>query len=138
MPHNPVKWEEHDIELLFIAARKRNIPMIIGSCSTTGTDRSVNLYAEIVKSLSLKHKLKTFKMACIYSQINQDELKRRINYPPIEPLGAEKPLTLKDIRNTSHITASMGVEQIIYALKNDAQVILARRCWNSTLFIGRS
>jgi len=128
MPHNPVKWEEHDLELLLIAARKRNIPMIIGSCSTTGTDRAVNLYAEIVKSLSLKHKLKPFKMACIYSQMNQDELKRRINYPPIEPLGAEKPLTLKDIRNTSHITASMGVEQIIYALKNDAQVILAGRC----------
>jgi hypothetical protein len=77
-------------------------------------------------------------MAYIYSQINQDKLKRRINYPPIEPLGAEKPLTLKDIRNNSHITASMSVENIIYVLKNDAQVILARRCWNSTLFIGRS
>jgi len=128
MPHNPVKWEEHDIELLLVEARRRNIPMIIGSCSTTGTDRAVDLYAEIVKSLSLKHKLKPFKMACIYSQINPDELERRLNCFPIDPLGAEKPLTSKDISITSNVTASMGVEQIIYALKNGAQVILAGRC----------
>jgi hypothetical protein len=128
MPHNPIKWEEHDIELLLVESRRRNIPMIIGSCSTTGTDRAVDLYAEIVKSLSLKHKLAPFKMACIYSQINKDELERRLNCSPIDPLGAERPLALKDINMTSHVTASMGVEQIIYALKNNAQVILAGRC----------
>lgn len=128
MPHNPIKWEEHDIELLLVEGRRRNIPVIIGSCSTTGTDRCVDLYAEIVKSLSSKHKLTPFKMACIYSQINKDELERRLNSSFIEPLGAEKPLTSKDISITSNVTASMGVEQIIYALENGAQVILAGRC----------
>jgi len=67
-------------------------------------------------------------MVCIYSQINQDELERRLNFSPIEPLGAEKRLTSEDISITSNVTASMGVEQIIYALKNGAQVILAGRC----------
>jgi hypothetical protein len=128
VPHNPIHWEEHDLELLLVEARKRDIPMIIGSCGTAGTDRSVDLYAEIIRSLSLKHKLAPFRMACIYSQINRNELKRRINLSSIEPLGAEKPLTSKDISFTSNVTATMGVEQIIYALKNGAQVILAGRC----------
>jgi len=128
MPHNPIEWEEHDIELLLVEGRRRNIPVIIGSCGTTGTDRSVDLYAGIVKSLSVKHKLAPFKMARIYSQIDKNELERRLKLSPIEPLGAEKPLTSKDISITSNVTASMGIEQIIYALENGAQVILTGRC----------
>ncbi|HDP36443.1 MAG TPA: hypothetical protein ENN27_01030 [Candidatus Atribacteria bacterium] len=57
MPHNPIKWEEHDIELLLVESRRRNIPMIIGSCSTTGTDRAVDLYAEEEALFSLPFSL---------------------------------------------------------------------------------
>ncbi len=128
LPHNPVKWEEHDIELLLVTARIKNIPLIIGSCSTTGTNSAVDRYAQIVKSLSMKGKIKPFKMALIYSQVSLEEIKERLSFSTIEPLGAERPLTIRDVQRTSNVTASMGVEQIIYAFKNGAQVVLAGRC----------
>ena len=66
MPHNPIEWESHDLELLLVESRKKGVPMIVGSCSTTGTDKGVNLYADIIRSLAKKHNLKPFKMALIY------------------------------------------------------------------------
>ena len=52
MPHNPIEWEEHDLELLLVESRKRNVPMIVGSCSTTGTDKTVDRYADIIRRLA--------------------------------------------------------------------------------------
>lgn len=128
MPHNPVEWETHDLELLLVESRKRNVPMIVGSCSTTGTNKGVDLYADIIRSLAKKHKLAPFKMALIYSQVSKDELLERIKHKNVEPLGASKNLDEETINKTDHVTASMGVEQVIYALENGADVILAGRC----------
>lgn len=126
--HNPIEWEIHDLELLLLASRERNVPMIIGSCSTTGTDRGVDLYANIIRNLARKHEIKPFKMALIYSQLSKEILLKKMNEGPIEPLGAEKPLVIDDINKTNNVTASMGVEQIIFALEKDADVIIAGRC----------
>ncbi len=125
MPHNPIEWEEHDLELLLVESRKKGVPMIVGSCSTTGTDKMVNRYADIIRRLAKKHKIGPFKMALIYSQVNKEELLKRLS--ETEPLGADYPLTEEVIAQTSNITASMGVEQIIHALKEGADVILAGR-----------
>jgi hypothetical protein len=126
--HNPIEWEMHDLELLLLASRKSKVPLIIGSCSTTGTDRGVDLYADIVRNLAKKHNLQPFKLALIYSQISREILIEKLNKNTIEPLGAKDNLTLNDINKTSNCTATMGVEQIIYALNNGADVILAGRC----------
>jgi hypothetical protein len=127
MPHNPLEWEQHDLELILLACRERKIPMIIGSCSTTGTDQAVDRYAGIVRNLAQKYRLSPFKMALIYSQLSKEELSNRLARQEIEPLGANYLLSQEDIDKTSNITASMGVEQIIYALENGADVILAGR-----------
>jgi hypothetical protein len=126
--HNPRQWEEHDLELLLLASRERNVPMIIGSCSTTGTNRGVDLYAEIIRNLAKKHKLKPLKMALIYSEIEASVLSKRLKNGIIEALDAHDNLKQNDIDKTNTIVAMMGIEQIIHALKNDADVILAGRC----------
>lgn len=126
-PHNPIEWETHDLELLLLASRERGVPMIVGSCSTTGTDSAVDRYGSIIRKLAKKHGLRPFKMALIYCEINKDELLKRLEEKEIPPLGAEKSLTHEDIGRTDHITASMGVEQIIHALSQGADVIIAGR-----------
>ena len=127
MPHNPIEWEIHDLELLLLASREKEVPMIVGSCSTTGTDQAVNRYADIIRDLAKKHQLKPFKMALIYSEIGKVELLERLKIQRIEPLGAPSDLDEETVRMTDHVTASMGVEQIIYALEKGADVILAGR-----------
>jgi len=125
MPHNPIEWEEHDLELLLVESRKRNVPMIVGSCSTTGTDSAVDRYADIIRRLAKKHKLEPFKMALIYSQVSKEELQRRLK--DIEPLEAPYELTEEVLNETTNVTASMGIEQIVHALEEGADVILAGR-----------
>jgi hypothetical protein len=132
--HNPVDWEKHDIELLLLAARERNIPLIIGSCGSTGTNRGVNLFIELIKEVALKFRLKKFKLAAIYSELDKALLKERMVREPILPLEADLALTTEDISSSDHITAAMGVEQLVYALQNEADVILAGRCCDDAVF----
>lgn len=125
--HNPIEWEEHDLELMLLASRRKGIPMIIGSCSTTGTDTAVDKYADIIRSLARKHRLPAFKLALIYSELSQSYLLQRISNGRIEPLNAPKDLDEETLAKTGHVTASMGVEQFVHALENGAEVILAGR-----------
>lgn len=127
MAHNPVVWEKHDLEVMLLESRKKNVPMIVGSCSTTGTDRGVDLYADLIRDIAKEHKLESFKMALIYSQLNKDDLVEWIDNGESEPLGAGYPLTKEILDQTSYVTASMGIEQIVHALEQGADVILAGR-----------
>ena len=126
-PHNPVEWEEHDLEVMLVESLKKDAPMIVGSCSTTGTDSAVDRYAELIRKIAKKHGLKPFKMARIYSQVDKEELARRMEKGDTEPLGAPYALTRQVLEETSNVTASMGVEQIMHALEEGAQVIMAGR-----------
>lgn len=126
-PHNPEEWEEHDLELLLVESRKKNAPLIIGSCSTTGTDEAVMRYARMIRSIAKRHRLPNFRMASIYSQIDKNELSGRIDRGEVERLGAPYDLTQSILERTSNVTASMGVEQIVHAFQQGAQVVLAGR-----------
>lgn len=127
MPHNPIEWEKHDLEIMLVEARKKKVPVIVGSCSTTGTDRGVDLYADIIRQVAKEKKLEPFKMALIYSQIPINILRERMKKRTIERLGASFDLTDEVLDKTTNVTASMGVEQIIYALEKGADVIIAGR-----------
>lgn len=127
LPHNPIEWERHDLEIMLLEARKKNAPMIVGSCSTMGTDRTVDLYAEIIRDVAREHNMAPFKMGRIYSQVDKAELKRRVAEGECEPLGAPYELTEEVIEETSNVTASMGIEQLVHAFEEGAEVILAGR-----------
>jgi len=127
MPHNPIEWERHDLELLLVESRKKGVPMIVGSCSTTGTDKAVDRYAQIIREVAKERRLGPFKMALIYSQIDKDELAKRVERGDTEPLGADYPITEEVLAQTNNVVAMMGVEQIIHALSFGADVILAGR-----------
>jgi hypothetical protein len=64
-PMNPYEWEEHDLELLLCAARERRIPMIIGSAGGAGTNRGVDDYVAILRTLAERHRLDPFRVAKI-------------------------------------------------------------------------
>ncbi|MCF7935199.1 MAG: DUF1446 domain-containing protein [Synergistales bacterium] len=127
MAHNPIEWERHDLKVSLIESRKKNVPFIVGSCSTTGTDRGVDLYAGLIREIAEEHKLAPFTMACIYSQVDIEAIRKRMYQGKTEPLGADYELTDEVLDSTSNMTASMGVEQIIHALEQGADVVIAGR-----------
>jgi len=108
MPHNPIEWERHDLELLLVESRKKGVPMIVGSCSTTGTDKAVDRYAQIIREVAKERRLGPFKMALIYSQIDKDELAKRVERGDTEPLGADYPITEEVLAQTNNVVATDG------------------------------
>jgi len=132
---SPEEWQKHDLELMLLASRELDVPMIIGSASDTGTNRGVNQFARIIKDLAKKHELKPFKMATIYADVQKETLLKRLEKGDvIEGLHGRPPLNKEILSRTDHIVAVMGVEPYIKALEEGADVIIAGRSSDVAVF----
>ncbi len=132
---SPEAWQRHDLELMLLAARRLGVPMIVGSASDTGTDRGVHQYAEIIRELARRHRLAPFNLATIFSEVSRDEVARRIRGGArVEGLDGRPELTPDDLARTDRLVAVMGVEPIIQALDQGADVVIAGRSGDSCLF----
>jgi hypothetical protein len=133
-PMNPYEWEEHDLELFLCAARERRIPMIIGSAGGAGTNRGVDDYVEILRTLAKRHRLDPFRIAKIYSEVPIDYLRERIRNEAILPLGAPDPLTDEVLDQTSRVVAMMGIEPYLAAFDLGVDVVIAGRSCDDAIF----
>ena len=132
---SPEAWQRHDLELMLLAARRLGVPMIVGSASDAGTDRGVQQYAEIVRELARRHGLSPFNLATIFSEVSRDEVGRRLrDGVRIEGLDGRSELTQEILTRTDRLVAVMGVEPIIRALDQGADVVIAGRSGDSCLF----
>ncbi|MBF0280054.1 MAG: acyclic terpene utilization AtuA family protein [SAR324 cluster bacterium] len=132
---SPRNWQIHDLELMLLAARKQGVPMIIGSSADTGTNSGVDSYIEIIRDLALKHRLKPFKMAYFYSEVEKSYVARKMDSNiPIEGLDGRSNLTREELDSTSRIVAVAGVHPFIKALEAGADVIIGGRSSDAAVF----
>ena len=133
-PMNPEEWERHDLELLLLAARERNIPLIVGSAGGSGSNRGVDDYTRLIGEIAAEHKLEPFRLARVYSEVPIDYLRQRIETEEIKPLGADGPLTSADLDATSRVVAMMGVEPYLKVFETGADVIITGRSCDDAIF----
>ncbi len=133
-PLNPRDWEEHDLELLLLAARQRRIPLVIGSAGGAGTDRGVDDYRAIVRDLARCHRLPPFRLARIYAEVPIEWLRKRVEREPLAPLGAPTPLTPATLDQTGRVVAMMGIEPYLQAFDLGADVVIAGRSCDDAIF----
>src|SRR3954468_6576839 len=76
---SPLSWQTHDLEHMLLASRKLGVPMIIGSAGDTGSNSRVDLYVRIIRELAAKHHMPRFNVGYFYSEIERDELRRRMS-----------------------------------------------------------
>ena len=133
-PMNPREWEEHDLELLFRAAREQSIPLIIGSAGGSGTNRGVDDYAAIIRDLARRHGLGGFRLARIYSEVPLEYLRERTRQEELRALGAPSALTLETLARTTRVVAMMGVEPYLAAFDRGADVVIAGRSCDDAIF----
>lgn len=133
LEHSPREWIQHDVEMMLLAARERNIPLIIGGAGGNGTRGQLEGTVEMVKKIASENNIK-FRMGIIDAQLEKEYLKKKLNEGKIEGLGFERDLTWQDVERSSIITAQMGVEPIIKALDEGAEVIIAGRSCDDALF----
>ena len=124
---------KRDISLMLEAAIDQGIPMLIGSCGGGGSEPQLALVRELVEEIAIEKDLH-FKMAIIHSEQSRESLKARRADGKIESLGPIAELT-DDVIDASHrIVGMMGVEPFQQALRDGAQVVLAGRATDASIF----
>ena len=121
-----------DLRLLLRAAATADIPLIVGSCGTSGTDSGVDWVAGITRAILAEEGL-DLRVATIYSEQQAADLKEHLDHGrihPLPPAGDLDPATLQSCR---HIVAMMGHEPIAEALAAGANVVLAGRATDTAI-----
>lgn len=117
---------EHDLRSLIVASRRANIPLVIGSCGTAGTDSGVDWTAKMAQRISMEEGL-SFNLACIYSELKPELVVDALQRGRLIPLPPADQASAEDIKACSHIVGLMGHEPIVEALTSGADVVLAGR-----------
>lgn len=132
---SPKSWQEHDLEVMLLAARKKNIPMLIGSAGDTGSNSRVDMYVEIIQEISKKHNLPTFKIGWFYSEVSQQYIKNKIQSGSVvEGLDDRAPLDIETLEQTERVVAMAGVHPFLALLEEGCDVIIGGRCSDSAIF----
>jgi len=117
---------KRDLEILMAEAHKAKIPVLVGTCGTSGTDAGVDWTRDI--AVEVAHELGiTPKIACLYSEQKPADLVQKNREGKISPLPPHGPATDEIIESCEHIVALMGPEPYIDALKAGADVVLGGR-----------
>ncbi|MGH3244659.1 MAG: acyclic terpene utilization AtuA family protein [Trebonia sp.] len=121
-----------DLRILLAAVSEARIPLIVGSCGTSGTDAGVRWAAGIVSEICAEDGL-DLRVARIYSEQAAENLLPRLREGRIHPLAPSGPLEEEALRRCTHIVAMMGHEPIEQALRAGADVILAGRATDTAV-----
>ena len=124
---------KRDMKLMLKAACELNIPLVIGTAGGSGADVHVAREVDIIRQIAKEDGL-SFKMAVISSEFKKETLIEQLNAGKIEKLGPAPVVTEKDIMDSTHIVAQMGMEPIMKALDDGAQVVLCGRCYDPAAF----
>ncbi len=111
---------------LMKARHELQVPLLIGSCGTCGTDDMVNWMFQITEELA-KELGQSLNVALLYSEQNAKTIIEKLNANQCHALEPVIDLTETTIHDCSHIVALAGAEQIQLALESGADIILAGR-----------
>ncbi|WP_370964170.1 acyclic terpene utilization AtuA family protein [Amycolatopsis sp. cg9] len=121
-----------DLRSLFTAAAGAGIPVIVGSCGTSGTDTGVDWVAGIAAEVLAEEGL-DLKVAKIYSEQDAAELKEHLGAGRVHPLPPLGELAAETLESCTHVVGAMGHEPIVEALRAGAQVVLAGRATDTAV-----
>lgn len=125
----------HDLELMFVEARKLGVPMIIGSSGDTGTNKQVDWYVQVIKDLAQKYDVPKFKLGYFYSEVDKEYLFTKMDKgEEIEGLDGRSNLTRGQLEKTDRIVAVAGVHPFIKLLDMGADVIIGGRSSDCAIF----
>ncbi len=115
-----------DLELMMEARAAAKVPLLIGSCGSSGADMAVDWTLEIVREIA-KTQGRPLKIAVLYSEQDKQLLKAKATAGAIRPLAPAGPIADADLEACEHIVALMGPEPFIAAVQGGADIVLAGR-----------
>jgi len=123
----------HDVGPLLDAALSANIPLIIGSAGFAGAELHLGGTVMVIRNIAEELGLH-FRMAIIHAEIEKEYVSAKLDEGKISPLGPVPDLTREEVDASVRIVGQMGVEPFVKALEAGAQVIVAGRANDPSMF----
>ena len=123
---------KRDLGLILPAARSKGVPLIIGSAGGAGGNIHLKWTLDILRDIAVQKGLH-FKLATISGEVEKGYVKDKLARGLIFDFELGKPLNAEEVDRSVRIVAQMGVEPIIRALDEGAEVILAGRAFDAAL-----
>lgn len=124
---------KRDLRLLTKAALEKNIPLIIGSSGGSGSDQGVTWQLDILKEILLEEGLHA-KVGVIRSELTHAYLHKKLKDGKFCALGHAPEMTAQVIDESVHIVACLGPEPIQEALSQGAQIVIAGRTTDASVY----
>ena len=133
----PEAMVRRDLALVISAARRLDIPLLIGSAGTAGARPHLAATLALVREVAHAQGL-TLRLALIDSDVDPEVLTRALAEGRLQPLDDnEGPLplpTAEDIRACGHRVAQCGTETFRRALTPEVDMVLAGRACDTAIF----
>ena len=117
---------KRDLEVLMAETWRAGIPLVIGSCGTSGTDAGVDWTADIAVEVARELAIAP-KIALLYCEQTRAAVKTWNAAGRIHPLPPAGPLAEAAIDACDHIVAVMGAEPYMAAIAAGANIVLGGR-----------
>lgn len=127
------KAAKRDLQLMITEGVKRGIPVLIGSAGTAGADPNVDWVVEIVREIATEQNLH-FKLAEIKTELTHEQLYHYMEEGRLHPLEGAPEFTDRDLDTLSRCISVIGAEPFIKALEEGAQVVIAGRATDTSIF----
>ena len=124
---------KRDLRLMLLAGRRAKIPVIVGSACTSGSNAQLARLVGIARDIAREEGL-AFKLAAIHSEQDKGYLTRKWREGKISPLANAPHFDEDVIARSSHIVGMAGIEPFVEALENGADVVLAGRASDTSIF----
>ncbi len=124
---------KRDLRLMLLAARQAKVPLIVGSAGTAGGDLNLAWALNIVREIAKEEDLH-FRMGVVHAEQDKAYLKTRLRQGRVRALQPAPLLNEEVIDRSAHIVGMMGPEPITAALEQGAEVVIAGRSSDTSLF----
>lgn len=120
------KAVKRDLRQLMLGRERLGIPLVVGSCGTSGTDAGVDWTAAICAEIAAEEGLSA-RVALVYSEQDKAALKARLRAGGVQPLPPAGELAEARLDACDHVVGLLGYEPLAAALRGGADIVLAGR-----------
>jgi hypothetical protein len=120
-----------DIRMVLEAHKETGAPLLMGSAGTAGRRPQLDTVVEVVESVAKERGMK-FRMAVIPADVPAEIIRKRI--ARVKPCGVLPALDPAELDRTTGVVAQMGVEPYQRALEMGADVVIAGRSCDTSMF----
>ena len=122
-----------DLEFPLIESLKRKVPFIVGSAGYAGGDVHLSRFMEIVEDIAKDNGVH-LKVCVIHSELDKNVVLELFRKGKVKSYEGNPPLNEGDIVSSTHIVAQMGVKKFLEALDLGADLIVAGRATDASIY----